>query len=316
MASGLFALLDDIAVLARAAIASLDDMTAAALKASAKSAGVIIDDAAVTPQYVRGVSPKRELNVIWRIARGSLANKFLIILPLALILTAWAPWLLPILLIIGGSYLVYEGAEKVLSWFGVQLHHDETEAVHTSDSLEFENKLVGGAVRTDLILSAEIMLISLSYIETKIFWEQLGILVIIALLMTLLVYGTVAILVRVDDLGLLLSESPSKFWQKLGTRLVLMMPTVFNVMAVIGAVAMLWVGGHLFIKSLADLGFTFLYDIAHWISESLSFLGSFAAWVGDTVYSAIFGLVLGMIILGAFVLVRSLFKNKNEKHIA
>ncbi|WP_435300394.1 DUF808 domain-containing protein [Timonella sp. A28] len=300
MASGFFALLDDIALLAKAAASSIDDMAAAAAKASAKSLGVVIDDAAVTPQYVQGIAPSRELPVIKRITIGSLRNKFLVILPIALVLTTWAPWALPILLIIGGTYLAFEGAEKVLGWFGVHLHGDKKHAVEeVKNSEEFESSLVRGAVRTDLILSAEIMLIALSNVGDHPFWEQVGILAIIALMMTAGVYGVVALLVKMDDVGVRLAQSPKQAIAGFGRGLVKGMPRVFNVLSTVGTIAMLWVGGHIVAKSLYDLGFKPLYNIAHDIAHWFEgFSGAVGAWCGDTIYSAFLGLGVGLLVVG------------------
>lgn len=306
MASGFFALLDDIALLAKAAASSVDDMTAAAMKASAKSIGVVIDDAAVTPQYVQGIAPSRELPVVKRITMGSLRNKFLIILPVALLLTTFAPMVLPVLLILGGSYLAFEGAEKVLGWFGIHLHGDDkkTDIDTVKNEKEFEDSLVGGAVRTDLILSTEIMLIALSNVGHHPFWEQVGILAIIAVIMTVGVYGVVALLVKMDDLGLKLSTRPRKVSAAVGRGLVKGMPYVFEILSIVGTIAMLWVGGHIFAKSLYDLGFTPLYDVAHHIAEWFrGFSGGVGAWIGDTLYSAVVGLIWGLIIVGVVALI-------------
>lgn len=303
MASGFLALLDDIAVLARAAAASLDDLATQALKASAKSAGVVIDDAAVTPQYVQGISPKRELGVIKRITIGSLRNKFLFILPAALLFTAIAPWVLPIMLIAGGSYLAYEGAEKVLGWLGWHLHPEKHEVSKETEPGAFENKLVSGAVRTDLILSAEIMLITLSNIATDSFWERLIILVMVALLMTGLVYGVVAILVKMDDLGILLAKSRRGLVARLGEGLVKLMPKVFAFLTIVGTIAMLWVGGHIIIASLSDLGVTFLYDALHHVTDLVKGAGAVVVWLTDTALSAVFGVIWGLVIVGGVVVV-------------
>ena len=225
-------------------LAIVDDVLTAALKASAKTAGVVIDDAAVTPQYVQGLTPARELPVVWRIALGSLFNKFVIIIPLALLLSAFAPWVLPFLLIIGGTYLCFEGAEKVTEWFGA---HHASEAAEPRD----ERKLVFGAIRTDLILSTEIMLIALDSLDPDFgIWMTLGALVAIGLGMTVLVYGTVALLVKIDDIGLRLMKSPTRSVRRTGARIVASMPAVFRVISIVGTVAMLWVGGHLVIANL------------------------------------------------------------------
>lgn len=297
MASGLFALLDDIAIFARKAAVTVDDLASVAMRASAKSAGVIIDDAAVTPQYVHGFKPERELHVIKRIGMGSLKNKFFYILPAAMILSTWAPWVLPVLLIIGGSYLAFEGAEKVLGWFGVHLHHEKKSAEPDPDSPEYEDALVAGAVRTDLILSAEIMLITLSNVDTPAFLDRIIVLSIVAVLMTLLVYGAVSILVKMDDIGLVMSRQRSVIISRSGLGIVKAMPHVLTVIGVVGAVAMLWVGGHILLKSLYDLGlgapYTFITDLAHGVEAA----GPVVVWLADTAMSAVVGLTVGLIIV-------------------
>lgn len=312
MASGLFALLDDVATLAKAAAASVDDIAAGAAKASAKSAGVVIDDAAVTPQYVQGVSAHRELSVIKRIAYGSVKNKFLFIIPVAMVMSQFAPWVLPILLIIGGSYLVFEGAEKVLPWLGLGHGHGaEHEAIAGEHAEEVENRLVAGAVRTDLILSTEIMLISLSNIDTDSFVTRLGTLIVVALLMTVAVYGAVALLIRMDDFGVKLATRKSAFAQKFGQGLVTAMPKVFSVISVVGTVAMLWVGGHLLVAAPHDLGFHLLYDLVHEAEHAVHGLGGFAVWVVDTLISAIVGLMVG---LGIVAVVSRIQKARGKGH--
>ena len=273
-------------------LAVVDDILSAALKASAKTAGVVIDDAAVTPQYVQGLTPARELPVIAKIAIGSLLNKFVIIIPLALLLTAFAPWLLPWLLILGGSYLCFEGAEKVMEWFGV--HHGPGQ-----DEPRDERRLVFGAVRTDLILSAEIMLISLASLDKDFgIWLTLGALSVIALGMTLLVYGAVALLVKIDDIGMGMAESSVRRVRVAGERIVRSMPTVFRIISVVGTVAMLWVGGHLVIANLAETIWHGPYDLLHAVTHAVESLGPVVVWLVDTAVSAVFGLVLGLIIAG------------------
>jgi predicted DNA repair protein MutK len=322
MGGGFFALLDDIAALAKVAAASLDDVAMGAAKASAKSAGVIIDDAAVTPQYVTGLNPKRELPVIWRISKGSLFNKFVIIIPLAMLLSWLAPQVLPILLICGGLYLCYEGAEKVLGWFGL---HDETE-VHSDpdmvvkgNSKKTEDRIVRSAVTTDLVLSTEIMLISLSNLEVDNWVMRLMMLAIIATAMTVVVYGAVAVLVKIDDLGLRYALKPKypDWLRRIGFGMVHSMPYIFKVIGVIGTVAMLWVGGHLLIKSLHDLGFHLFYDVLHFLTQSVEGAGEFVVWLVDTVASGVFGVVAGLITVPFFIAAHSLWKrirkNKPEK---
>jgi predicted DNA repair protein MutK len=272
-------------------LAVVDDILTAALKASAKTAGVVIDDAAVTPQYVQGITPARELPVVWKIALGSLFNKFIIIIPIALLLTAFAPWVLPYLLIVGGAFLCFEGAEKVLEWFGVShAHEDET--------ARDEKKLVSGAVRTDLILSTEIMLIALTGLPTDFsIWMTLGALLIIGLGMTALVYGAVALLVKVDDIGLRFMKSPARGVRRTGARIVASMPAVFRVISIVGTVAMLWVGGHLLIANLAETVWHGPHDLVHAVTHSIEAAGPVVEWIVDTAMSAVFGLAVGLVIV-------------------
>ncbi|TPG08086.1 MULTISPECIES: DUF808 domain-containing protein [Curtobacterium] len=273
-------------------LAVVDDILSAALKASAKTAGVVIDDAAVTPQYVQGLEPARELPVVGRIALGSLFNKFVIIIPLALLLTAFAPGVLPWLLLLGGTYLCFEGAEKVTEWFGV--HHEGG-----SDEAVTEPKLVFGAIRTDLILSTEIMLIALAGLDPDLgLWPTLGALIVIGLVMTAVVYGAVALLVKVDDIGLQMMKNPVRRTRRIGARIVRAMPMVFRVISVIGTVAMLWVGGHLVIANLAETIWHGPYDLLHVIEHALEAAGPVVVWIADTAVSAVAGLVLGMVVVG------------------
>ncbi|WP_285026988.1 DUF808 domain-containing protein [Plantibacter sp. ME-Dv--P-122b] len=286
-------------------LAVVDDILSAALKASAKTAGVVIDDAAVTPQYVQGLTPARELPVVWRIARGSLINKFVIIIPIALLLTAFAPWVLPFLLIIGGTYLCFEGAEKVMEWFG--MHHAEAE-----EDVRDEKKLVSGAVRTDLILSTEIMLISLASLDSGLgIWMTLGALLVIGLVMTAVVYGAVALLVKIDDIGLRLMKNPSRGVRRTGARIVASMPAVFRVISVVGTVAMLWVGGHLVIANLAETFWHGPYDLLHVVTHAIEAAGPVVVWIADTAMSAVFGLVLGLIVV-AIVTGISRLRSRNQ----
>lgn len=273
-------------------LAVVDDILSAAMKASAKAAGVVIDDAAVTPQYVQGLTPARELPVVGKIALGSLVNKFLIIIPVALVLTAFAPWVLPYLLILGGTYLCFEGAEKVLEWFGFGHGHDE-------EGERDENRLVWGAIRTDLILSTEIMLISLASLDEGLgIWQTLGVLAVIAALMTAAVYGAVALLVKIDDIGLQMAKNPVRRVRHAGTRIVRSMPAVFRVISVIGTVAMLWVGGHLVMVNVGVVGPSWPADLLHGVHDLLAPLGAVIAWVGETLISAVAGLILGLIVVG------------------
>jgi len=285
-------------------LAVVDDILTAALKASAKTAGVVIDDAAVTPQYVQGLTPARELRVVLYIALGSLFNKFIIIIPIALLLTAFAPWVLPWLLIIGGVYLCFEGAEKVTEWFGM---HHAAEDTGARD----EKKLVFGAIRTDLILSTEIMLISLASLDSGMgIWMTLGVLVVIGLGMTLLVYGAVALLVKIDDVGLAMMKNPARRMRRVGARIVAAMPAVFRVISIVGTVAMLWVGGHLVIANLAETFWHGPYDVLHAVTHAVEAAGSVVVWLADTAFSAVFGLVLGLIVVVVVTAATRVLKRK------
>jgi uncharacterized protein len=279
-------------------LAVVDDILTAAIKASAKTAGVVIDDAAVTPQYVQGITPARELPVVWKIALGSLVNKFVIIIPIALLLTAFAPWVLPFLLIVGGGFLCYEGAEKVLEWFGFGHGHAD------DDGPRDEKKLVFGAVRTDLILSTEIMLIALTSLEPGLdIWMTLATLLVIGLGMTALVYGAVALLVKLDDIGLRLMKSPARGVRRAGARVVASMPAVFRVISIVGTVAMLWVGGHLVIQNLAETLWAGPYDLVHLVTHAIEAAGVVVVWIVDTAMSAVFGLLVGLVIVGVVMAV-------------
>ena len=282
-------------------LAVVDDILSAALKASAKSAVVVIDDAAVTPQYVQGISPARELPVVGKIALGSLANKFLLIIPAAMLLTAFAPGVLPWLLIAGGTYLCFEGAEKVLEWFG--FHHGHEDAGGRD-----EKRLVAGAVRTDLILSTEIMLISLSNIDPDLgLWMTLAVLALIAVVMTAAVYGAVALLVKIDDIGLRMAKNPSARVRHTGARIVRSMPAVFRVISIVGTVAMLWVGGHLVLANRGAVGWAPPLDLLHAVEHALEPLGGLVVWVGDTALSAVAGLLVGLLVVGVVLSIARAF---------
>ncbi|SDO67867.1 DUF808 domain-containing protein [Geodermatophilus sp. DSM 45219] len=310
MAGGLVALFDDVAVLARAAAASVDDIGAAAGRASMKAAGVVVDDTAVTPQYVHGLAAEREIPIIRRIALGSLRNKFVFILPAILLLSQFLPWLLTPILMIGGAYLCYEGAEKV--WHKISGHHES----HTSveEALPDEKTIVSGAVRTDFILSAEIMVISLNEVASEGFWSRAIILAVVALGITVLVYGVVGVIVKMDDIGLSLSQRPGKGVARLGRGLVKGMPKLLTALTVVGTAAMLWVGGHILLVGTDELGFHVLYDALHHVEEAVAAatgaLGGVLAWLVDTLASALVGLLVG----GLIVLVLSLTLHRRKAH--
>ena len=300
MSGGLFALLDDVAALARLAAASVDDVGAAAGRASAKAAGVVVDDTAVTPQYVAGVAAKRELPIIRKIAVGSLRNKILFILPAALILSQFLPWALTPLLMLGGTYLCYEGAEKV--WERLSGHHEhEGETVQEQFGPEHEAPMVAGAIRTDFILSAEIMVIALNEVADEPFVSRAVILFVVAIAITILVYGVVALIVKMDDVGLHLTGRTSKAAQRIGHALVRAMPGLLAVISVVGTAAMLWVGGHIILVGVNDLGWHWPYEVVHhWeenIEHAVEGIGPALAWCVNTAASLVIGMVWGAIVV-------------------
>ena len=302
MSAGLAALLDDISVLARAAAASVDDVAAGAGRASMKAAGVIVDDAAVTPRYVQGFAPDRELPMIKRIAVGSLKNKLLLILPAALLLSELLPWLLTPILMIGGTYLCYEGAEKLWEAFQHRRQGDGEAAAHAEpEQPADEDELVKGAVRTDFILSAEIMVISLNEVENEPLLSRAIILIGVAVLITVGVYGVVGLIVKMDDIGLKLAREAKGFMTKVGRGLVRAMPIVLSVLSNVGIAAMLWVGGHILLVGMDELGLDAPYDAVHHLEEevhdALGGVGGVAAWLTNTAASALLGLVVGAIVV-------------------
>jgi predicted DNA repair protein MutK len=307
MAGGLVALLDDVAALAKLAAASVDDIGAAAGRAGVKSAGVVVDDAAVTPRYVQGFDPSRELAAIWRIAKGSLRNKLVFILPAALLLSQFAEWLLTPILMVGGTYLAFEGAEKLWEKFGPG-HHEDAEPVAAEGGADHEDAMVSSAIRTDLILSAEIMVIALNEVDHEPFVSRAIILIAVAFLITALVYGAVGLIVKMDDIGLHLAKKSSAVAQKVGRGLVVGMPIFLRVLASVGVVAMLWVGGHILLVGVDELGWHWPYEhVHHWEKDAG---GGAIGWVVNTACSAVIGIVVGAIV----VAVMHLIPRKTAKH--
>ena len=306
MSGGLAALLDDIAALAKLAAASVDDIGAAAGKAGSKSLGVVVDDTAVTPRYVHGFTANRELPLIRRIAVGSIRNKLLFILPAALLLSQFLPWLLTPILMLGGTYLCYEGAEKV--WEAVSGHHEEgTELPAAAQGREQEDIMVRGAITTDFILSAEIMVIALNEVADEPLISRAIILTVVAIAITFLVYGVVALIVKMDDIGLYLAERENLVSQRIGRGLVRSMPVLLRALSTIGIVAMLWVGGHILLVGLDELGWHWLYDAVHHAEEAvvglLPAVGGAFAWLTNTLASALLGLLVGAIVVAVMHLV-------------
>ncbi|WCT76368.1 DUF808 domain-containing protein [Novosphingobium humi] len=298
MSVGLIALLDDVAMIAKAAAASLDDMAAGVAQAGSKAAGVVIDDAAVTPAYVASFTPDRELPVIARIARGSLFNKLVILLPVALGLSALLPWAITPLLMLGGLFLSYEGAEKLLEKLGGQTH-GETPDAPVSDGKAFEAARVKGAVRTDLILSAEIMAIALAEVADKPLVERAVILGIVGVGITALVYGVVALIVKADDIGLHLARGGTGLRLTIGRALVQGTPPLLTLLANVGTAAMLWVGGGILLHGAEQLG---LAAPAHWqhgvVHAVEMAAGGALGWIAGAGIAGLVGLVIGMIVAG------------------
>ncbi|SER24111.1 DUF808 domain-containing protein [Microlunatus flavus] len=300
MSGGLAALLDDVAALARMAAASVDDVGAAAGRASAKAAGVVVDDTAVTPRYVTGFTADRELPMIRKIALGSLRNKLVIILPAILLLSQFLPRALTPILMVGGVYLSFEGAEKI--WEKVSGHHPAKEETPASaQGPDQEKAMVSGAIRTDFILSAEIMVISLNEVAEEGLLARAVILVVVGIAITALVYGVVALIVKMDDVGLHLTRRPSESARRVGDLLVRGMPKLLAVLSTVGMIAMLWVGGHILLVGADELGWHGPYALVHHAEEAVHGVpgvGGVLAWLVNTLASAVIGVVVGAVVVG------------------
>lgn len=302
--SGLLALLDDVAGIARVAAASIDDVIANAGKAGAKAAGAVIDDAAVTPKYVHGFSADRELPIIWRIAKGSYKNKLLYLLPAGLALSAFAPWAIAPLLMLGGAYLCFEGAEKIAHALGWGHAHADYagRATVLEDPGHLEEKKAQGAIKTDFILSAEIMTISLAAIPEGNFWMEAATLAAVAVLITTVVYGSVAIIVKADDVGLAMARkgrfSPTR---ALGRGIVKVMPGFMKLLTVIGTAAMLWVGGSIIVHGLEQMGLGWpahvIHDVAAALGHAVPSATGAVEWTTKAVIDGILGLALGFVLI-------------------
>jgi predicted DNA repair protein MutK len=306
MASGLVALLDDVAAIAKLAAASLDDVAGAAGKAGSKAVGVVIDDTAVTPRYVVGLSPQRELPIIGKIALGSIRNKLLFLLPAALALSAFAPWALTPLLMIGGSYLAFEATEKIVE---ALFHHGhaEEEVATITDPKALEDRQVGGAIRTDFILSAEIMAIALGELPALSLMMQALVLAAVGIAITIGVYGVVALIVKMDDVGLHLAQRSSPLTQAIGRGLVTSMPVVLRILALVGTAAMLWVGGGIIVHGLEALGADTIPTLVHHAAEAAAHAApagqSVIAWLVTAAASALVGIVVGGVIVAVVHLI-------------
>ena len=303
---GLLALLDDVAAIAKVAAASVDDVIGQATNAVAKAAGAVIDDAAVTPKYVQGFKAERELPIIWRITKGSLKNKLVFLLPAGLALSAFAPWAITPLLMVGGAYLCFEGAEKVAHSLGIggHGHMDHPKAdVEPVDPAHLEEEKAKGAIKTDFILSAEIMTIALAAIPVSNFWMEAATLAAVAIMITVAVYGSVALIVKADDVGLAMANGGRLgLTRKLGQGIVKAMPGFLRILTVVGTAAMLWVGGSIIIHGLEVLGFGWLghhihdwaYAVGHAVPERFT---AAVEWMAKATMDGIFGVALGLVLI-------------------
>lgn len=301
--SGLLALLDDVAAIAKVAASSVDDVVGQAVKASSKAAGAVIDDAAVTPKYVHGFSAERELPIVWKIAKGSLFNKLIVLLPIALLLSAFAPWAIPPLLMLGGAYLCFEGAEKV--WHVLNPADHEQEDLYKAKLVDahLEEKKVKGAIKTDFILSAEIMTITLAALPDDLsFWTVAGALAVAGVLITVAVYGVVGLIVKADDLGIAMAAGGRlSVTRKVGKFIVAAMPTFLKLLVIIGTAAMIWVGGSIIVHGLATLGFAWpldtIHDIAVVAGAAVPSAEAAVVWFVTALIDGIIGLAIGLALI-------------------
>lgn len=302
MPSGLAALLDDVAAITKLAAASLDDVGGAAGKAGVKAAGVVVDDTAVTPGYAMGFTPDRELPIVWKIAVGSFRNKLLFLLPGALLLSAFAPWAVTPILMIGGSYLCFEATEKILEALGGHGNGDAEDVAELAlGAPELEAQKVAGAIRTDLILSGEIMAIALGTVAERPLLIQAAALAVVGILLTIAVYGVVGLIVKMDDIGLNLSRRKTAPVRAFGRGLVKAMPITMEALTVIGTAAMLWVGGGILVHGLEHFHLTpipvWVEDFSRWASAAPT-VGAATGWMAFAAGSSVLGLVVGGVLAG------------------
>ncbi len=315
MASGLIALLDDVAAIAKLAASSLDDVAAASAKAGAKAAGVVIDDAAVTPKYVTGFTPDRELPMIWKIAKGSLRNKLLILMPIFMALAAFLPQALTPLLMVGGAFLCFEAAEKVAERLGLHGHAEHDTPVILEPAAH-ESKMVTGAIRTDMILSAEILAIALGTLGSMALATKAIALATVSIVVTFGVYGAVGLIVKMDDVGLKLAAHDNGLSQAIGRVLVTGMPKLLAALSVIGTAAMAWVGGGIIVHGLEEIAFLTIiphlfHDWAHAAGAVMPFAAGAVEWIAGATLAGIFGIFIGGII-AAIVMFISRLRHKNQ----
>ncbi|WP_371153720.1 DUF808 domain-containing protein [Jannaschia sp. 2305UL9-9] len=310
--SGLLALLDDVAAIAKVASASIDDIASQALKAGSKAAGAVIDDAAVTPKYVHGFQAARELPIVWKIARASMFNKIVILLPIAMLLSTFAPWLIPYFLLLGGLYLCFEGAEKVYHWL---VPHDDLSVIDPEttplDATHLEEQRVKGAIKTDFILSAEIMTIILANIDAgSEWWFEAMVLGFAGLLITAAVYGAVALIVKADDVGLAMATNGRLgATRAAGRAIVKGMPGFMKALTIVGTAAMIWVGGNIVVHAVGEIVWHAPYDLIHDIAVGAAAMvpaaAGFVEWLVTAVLDGIVGLILGFILIPLVGLVPS-----------
>ena len=309
MPSGFFALLDDISALVKASAASLDDVPTQVAKTTGKVSGIVIDDTAVTPKYVVGLDPSRELSIIYRIAKKSLINKVLILSPAALLLGYFAPWAITPILMLGGAYLCFEGYEKVHSMFSK--HHEvhaETEVVKVITPEELEKERVTGAVRTDIILSAEIIAIAYSQVTDQTIVNQIVVMLAVAIFITVAVYGFVALIVKADDLGVHLAQERFKpTTQKLGRGIVTFMPHFLRILGYVGTAAMLWVGAEIIAHGIPATSHL-LHDLEHSLVRVPAL-----AWFAKALACAVAGLLIGFIVEKIVMLLKKVLPKKNKQ---
>ena len=309
MASGFFALLDDITALVKVSAASLDDVPAQVAKTTGKVSGIVIDDTAVTPKYVVGLDPSRELSIIFQIAKKSLINKILILSPAALLLGYFAPWAITPILMLGGAYLCFEGYEKVHSMFSKHPEVTaESESLKNITPEELEKERVAGAVRTDIILSAEIMAISYSQVTDQPVVNQIAVMLAVAVFITVAVYGFVGFIVKADDIGVHLAQDKyHPATQKFGRGIVKFMPHFLSYLSYVGTAAMLWVGAEIIAH-----GIPFTSHLLHNLEVALAHIPA-VAWFAKAMSCAIGGLLVGFIVEKIVMLVKMVFPSKKRE---
>lgn len=304
MATGLLALLDDISALVKVSAASLDDVPTQVAKTTGKVSGIVIDDTAVTPKYVVGLDPSRELSIIYQIAKKSLINKVIILSPAALLLGFFAPWAIPPILMMGGAFLCFEGYEKVHSMFSK--HHAEDHDKSGDDLKvitpeELEKERVKSAVRTDLILSSEIVAITYATVSDQALTSQIAVMLAVAVFITVAVYGFVGLIVKADDIGVhMAKENHHPQVRKFGRSIVKFMPHFLKILGYVGTAAMLWVGAEIIAH-----GIPFTSHALDSLEHSLANIPALA-WFVKAVACGIGGLILGAIIEKVVVFIRKM----------